>query len=115
MNKKSLLSSAKVFCFFMIIYHGSLLAKQYLNYEYDYKYNVRQNIGYYLPPISICTKTNVLFDRNSIKVFFNFSKRFDSFNNYVYHELLKQYSVCFKKWTDFDKSSVTSWVNPVIP
>ena len=114
LNKKSLLSSAKLFCFLMIIYHGSLLTKQYLDYEYDYKYDIKQNIGYYLPPISFCTKSNVLFNRISIKTFFDLSKQFESYNKYIHYELMKQHSACIKKWNDFDKSSVTSWVNPVI-
>ena len=114
LNKKSLLSSAKLFCFLMIIYHGSLLTKHYLDYEYDYKYDVKQNIGYYLPPISFCTKSNVLFDRNLIKTFFDLSKQFESYHKYTHFILTKQHSACIEKWNNYDKSSVTSWVNPVI-
>ena len=63
------------------------MTKQYLNYEYDYKYNVTHNVGYYLPPISVCTQSNVFYDKNYINAYFDMSKQFEHFINTVEHIL----------------------------
>ena len=93
-NNKSILSLTKSVCFLMIIYHACVMTKQYLNYEYDYKYNVTHNVGYYLPPISVCTQSNVFYDKNYINAYFDMSKQFEQFNNTFYDQKLKDYKRC---------------------
>ena len=70
------------------------MTKQYLNYEYDYKYNVTHNVGYYLPPISVCTQSNVFYDKNYINAYFDMSKQFEQFNNTLYHQQNNGYEKC---------------------
>ena len=70
------------------------MTKQYLNYEYDYKYNVTHNVGYYLPPISVCTQSNVFYDMNYINIYFDMSKQFEQFNKTHYEEKIIIYKRC---------------------
>ena len=75
------------------------MTKQYLNYEYDYKYNVTHNVGYYLPPISVCTQSNVFYDKHSINAYFDMSKQFEQFNNTLYHEKNSLFQRCLVLFT----------------
>ena len=98
LTKKNILGTAKVFCFFMIIYHANLMTKEYLDYNYDYKYNVTNNVGYYLPPISVCTDKDIYYDMNSIKFYFDKSKEFELYNKSVYDEYLTGHKSCLDDW-----------------
>ena len=94
-NNKSILSLTKSVCFVMIIYHACVMTKQYLDYEYDYKYNVTHNVGYYLPPISVCTQSNVFYDKHSINAYFDISKQFEQFNNTLFDKTKSLFQRCW--------------------
>ena len=70
------------------------MTKQYLNYEYDYKYNVTHNVGYYLPPISVCTQSNVFYDMNFINGYFDTSMQFNRFKEITYNRQFNVYNDC---------------------
>ena len=70
----------KALCFVSLIYCSVLVTFDYFSYPYVFKLNVNNNInGFDLPPISFCTETNVLFDKNKIISFYNSSQEFQEF------------------------------------
>ena len=79
-NSYLILCSFKVMCFSLLIYTSVLVTFDYFSYPYVFKLNVNNNInGFDLPPISFCTETNVLFDKNKFIAFFNSSQVFRDF------------------------------------
>ena len=70
----------KALCFLLLIYTSVLVTLDYFSYPYIFELNVNNNInGSDLPPISFCTETNVLFDKNKFISFFNSSQEFRDF------------------------------------
>ena len=70
----------KALCFLLLIYTSVLVTLDFFSYPYIFKLNVNNNInGSDLPPISFCTETNVLFDKNKFISFFNSSQEFRDF------------------------------------
>ena len=70
----------KALCFVSLIYTSVLVTLDFFEYPYVFKLNVNNNInGFDLPPISFCTETNVLFDKNKIISFYNKSQEFQDF------------------------------------
>ena len=114
LTKDNILSVVKSLCFIMIIYHASLMTKQYLNYEYDYKYNVTHNVGYYLPPISVCMENSVFYDKRFLNEYFDISHQFDLFNRSYHDQQLHLFDNCVEKWTNFYKTEKNFWIKPVI-
>ena len=81
----------KALCFVSLIYTSVLVTLDFFEYPYIFKLNVNNNInGFDLPPISFCTETNVLFDKNKIIEKYNESQEFQEFRA---NDL---------KWTDID-------------
>ena len=80
LNSYYILCSFKALCFLLLIYTSVLVSFDYFSYPYVFKLNVNNNInGFDLPPISFCTETNVLFDKNKFISFFNSSQEFRDF------------------------------------
>ena len=70
----------KALCFVSLIYTSVLVTLDFFEYPYVFKLNVNNNInGFDLPPISFCTETNVLFDKNKIIEKYNESQEFQEF------------------------------------
>ena len=79
-NSYYMMCSLKALCFSLLIYTSVLVTFDYFSYPYVFKLNVNNNInGFDLPPISFCTETNVLFDKNKFISFFNSSQEFRDF------------------------------------
>ena len=75
-----IMCSFKALFFLLLIYTSVLVTFDYFSYPYVFKLNVNNNInGFDLPPISFCTETNVLFDKNKFISFFNSSQEFREF------------------------------------
>ena len=73
----------KALCFVSLIYTSVLVTLDFFEYPYVFKLNVNNNInGFDLPPISFCTETNVLFDKNKIIEKYNESQEFQEFRAY---------------------------------
>ena len=96
-NYRSLLLISKPLCFIIIIYHVTQLTIEYLHFKYDYTVNVEHNVGYYLPPISVCTENTVFYDKNIIINYFDISKQFLLFNETNYHQEINKHQRCLKK------------------
>ena len=78
------------------------MTKKYLDYEYDYKYNVTHNNGYYLPPISVCTDKNIFYDRNLMKTYFDLSKQYDKYSARFRPKVVTDLKECVKNITYID-------------
>ena len=75
-----ILCSIKALCFVSLIYTSVLVTLDFFEYPYVFKLNINNNInGFDLPPISFCTETNVLFDKNKIIEKYNESQEFQEF------------------------------------
>ena len=98
-NYRSLLLISKPLCFIIIVYHVTQLTIEYLHFKYDYTLNVIHNVGYYLPPISVCTENTVFYDKNLINNYFDISKQFLLFNRTVYYHEIIRHRKCILKHT----------------
>src|ERR1700733_13580215 len=62
---------AKVLCLSVLFYGGIEVTKEYFSYPYVYRLSVKPNERLDLPPITICTERDVLFDKTRINQYFN--------------------------------------------
>ena len=70
----------KSLCLVSLIYCSFLVTFDYFSYPYVFKLNVNNNInGFDLPPISFCTETKVLFNKNKFIEKFNESEIFRNY------------------------------------
>ena len=91
-NLNNVLIALKALCFVSLIYSAVLLTFDYLSYPSIFKLNVINNInGFDLPPISFCTETHVLFDKNKIISFYNSSQEFQEFKAKVENRVDEEY------------------------
>ena len=89
----------KALCFVSLIYTSVLVTLDFFEYPYVFKLNVNNNInGFDLPPISFCTETNVLFDKNKIIEKYNESQEFQKFRANEYKIAEQDFNIRFKIW-----------------
>src|ERR1700761_9180621 len=69
--KLSLKLCAKVLCLSVLFYGGIEVTKEYFSYPYVYRLSVKPSERLDLPPITICTERDVLFDKTRINQYFN--------------------------------------------
>ena len=76
-----------------MVYNGFDMTTDYLSFDYVYKLDLLDNdFGYDLPPISVCTESNVLFDKQKALNYFDRSEEYSRFESYItqmYDQLLK--------------------------
>src|SRR5882757_5779188 len=69
--KSSLKLLVKVLCLSVLFYGGIEVTKEYFSYPYVYRLSVKPNERLDLPPITVCTERDVLFDKTRINQYFN--------------------------------------------
>src|ERR1700744_5954678 len=69
----------KLLCFLVLFYSVIEVTKDYFSYPYVYRLIVKPSEGLHLPPISICTERDVLFDKTRIIDYFNISQDYESY------------------------------------
>ena len=81
----------QLLCFCLLVYNGFDMTNDYLSFEYVYKLKVLDNdFRYDLPPISVCTESNVLFDKQKTLNYFQRSEEYSRFETNIkqtYEEL----------------------------
>src|ERR1700729_2000439 len=69
----------KLLCFSVLFYSVIEVTKEYFSYPYVYRLIVKPSEGLHLPPISVCTERDVLFDKTRIIDYFNISQDYESY------------------------------------
>ena len=69
----------KLLCLSVLFYSVIEVTKDYFSYPYIYRLIVKPSEGLHLPPISICTERDVLFDKTRIIDYFNISQDYESY------------------------------------
>ena len=64
----------KLLCLSVLFCSVIEVTKDYFSYPYVYRLIVKPSQGLHLPPISICTERDVLFDKTRIIDYFNISQ-----------------------------------------
>ena len=99
---KNVLIALKALCFVSLIYSAVLLTFDYLSYPSIFKLNVINNInGFDLPPISFCTETHVLFDKNKIISFYNWRQEFQEFRVEAEKRAEEEYEKHYQRLAQF--------------
>ena len=66
-----------------MICNGIELISDYLNFDYELKLSVINDRGIDLPAISVCTESNVLFDKRKVLLYFDLSREYLRLENEV--------------------------------
>src|SRR5882757_5646506 len=76
----------KCLCLSVLFYGAIEVTKEYFSYPYVYRLNVKPNERLYIPPITICTERDMLFDKTRIIDYFNISTKYEKHNKFsIYH------------------------------
>ena len=76
------LSIIQVICISFMIYNAFVLISEYLKFGYELKLIFsNNNRGIDLPAISVCTESNVLFDRRKVIQYFDLSREYSELEN----------------------------------
>src|SRR5882672_1048243 len=66
----------KLICLSVLFYGGIEVTKDYFSYPYVYRLSVKPSERLDLPPITICTERDVLFEKTRIIDYFNISEKY---------------------------------------
>jgi len=97
----------KVLCLSVLFYGGIEVTKEYFSYPYVYRLSVKPSEGLYLPPISICTERDVLFDKTRIIDYFNISQDYESYKLDSIQKAIQLESECMKEHNFYVDNSLS--------
>ena len=100
--KNKILITIQSICLILLVFNGLQMTTDYMRFDYLYKMDVLDNdLGYEFPGITICTESQILFDRLKILKYFNATKEYSDYVLYKSHILDKWYYKHFllKEWT----------------
>ena len=69
----------KVLCLSVLFYGEIEVTKEYFSYPYVYRLSVKPSERLDLPPITICTERDIIFDKQRINNYFNISNEYESY------------------------------------
>ena len=106
--KKIFLKILNISCILLLIYNALDMTLNYLKFPYKYKMLIQYEKGIYLPPISLCTASHVMFDKNKVNQYFNVEDLWlryesDAQNHYDHQTKNTRYFKDFCKFSRFDR------------
>ena len=100
--KKKLLLFVKIICLLVLIKSVFDVTFDYLRFGFEYKLIVSDNTlnGFDLPAISVCTESNVLFDKQKVIKHFGVEQQWDEYLNEIFRHYKRKVDNC-KQVSDY--------------
>ena len=105
-KKSLLLVFIKLLFLLILIYGGLEISIDYLSYPYIYKLEIKSSNGLSLPAITICTESNVLFDKSRINKYFNLSNQYIKYEEIAIQKANEIYKQCMDSYFIYDKIEI---------
>ena len=103
-EKRRLLFFIKIFFLFVTLYHCIVMSIDYLEFKYRYNLIVEDNSeGFEWKPLSVCTESKVLFDKQNLIQYFNLTEVYYKYENKNYKGNLKTPKIEFGKMNRISK------------